>query len=121
MLMVIDKMKFRMPGEKQTWIDEAYKWRLPYWDWALMSSNGIPEIFRTAKIEIRVPKNKNGTDVDPEEVDNPLSRYQTRDPKTGDIVRMGRLPYPYAIQDDPVVKKGDPPLPWSQTYGTSRW
>jgi hypothetical protein len=58
---------FVTPDEKAEWMGEALNWRLPYWDWALPKSDiGIPTLFTTETIQIRVPKAANGTLPPPE-------------------------------------------------------
>ena len=100
MLEVIDDTSFPVASEKQEWIDQAYEWRLPYWDWGLVELNGIPTIFTTPTIKLRQPRNADGSIAVPLESCNPLNRYQTKD-KTGDPLPMGKLPSPYTISDDP--------------------
>ncbi|KAI9665826.1 MAG: hypothetical protein M1821_003760 [Bathelium mastoideum] len=117
MLKVVDEMTFPVPAEKQEWVNEAYEWRLPYWDWGLAKVKGIPAIFKTSEIKLRQPRNPDGSAASPRKLNNPLNRYQVKD-KTGALVPMGKLPSPYAVSDDLF---GNGPLPWSECAGTSRW
>jgi hypothetical protein len=94
---------FVTPDEKAEWMGEALNWRLPYWDWALPKSDiGIPTLFTTETIQIRVPKAADGTLPPPEVKDNPLYRYQLRVGKERTLTKMGDLPKPYKIDSVPV-------------------
>lgn len=115
---ILDDLEFSSEDEKSEWAEAAYNFRLPYWDWALMPQNGIPSIFRTAKIKICEPNKPDGSRSEPSEGSNPLSCYFTRDAK-GDPVLMGSLPAPYTVPNN--FNGNDPPLPWSQCSGISRW
>jgi len=132
---VIDKdLEFDNDKEKQTWIDESTKWRLPYWDWALAANRGsVPALFMPTSVRIRVPAAANGWQPEPEVVKNPLYRYQLL--VNGVPKKMGDLPKPYTVDS---VKLNDGTLlpvrtfsprnvtnfdflKWAQCSGTSRW
>ncbi|KAK3320228.1 hypothetical protein B0T19DRAFT_479192 [Cercophora scortea] len=123
MLEVIDDdLQFNSEADKKAWIDEASKWRLPYWDWALPSSKGaVPDLFQPPSVNIRVPAAADGSLQEPENVPNPLYKYQLK--VDGAPKRMGDLPWPYTV--DSVVLKDDQGkpylLPWAKCSGTSRW
>ncbi|KAI9690843.1 MAG: hypothetical protein M1822_008462 [Bathelium mastoideum] len=119
MLEVVDEMTFPVPAEKQKWVNEANEWRLPYWDWGLLESKGIPAIFKTRTIKLRQPRNTDGSAAPPLESVNPLSCYQVRDP-TGALLPMGKLPRPYTVPDH-TFEDEHGTLPWAQCAGTSRW
>ena len=106
MLEVVDGLTFPVADEKQEWVNEAYKWRLPYWDWGLVERHGIPAIFTTPRINLRQPKKADGSIPVPLDSVNPLSRYQVL--KAGQLVPMGKLPAPYTVSDD---LYGSGPLP----------
>ena len=95
---VIDKeLKFKDHLDKDVWIEEAERWRLPYWDWAVKYPDSeMPKLFTTEKITICNPKGSNDLYIN---MDNPLARYQLQD-KFGHPQLMGTLEWPYTIEDD---------------------
>lgn len=116
---VIDNdLKFYSDADKQAWINESTKWRLPYWDWALAANKGnVPALFIPASVKIRVPAAADGSQPVPEPVANPLYRYQLQE--NGAPKKMGDLPKPYTV--DSVTLNDGTVLPWAQCSGTSRW
>ena len=105
MLVVInEKLKFSSDEEKKAWTDEAFQWRLPYWDWALPENEGkVPDLFMPPSVNIRVPKAADGSQPDPENLPNPLYRFQLK--VNGVPKNMGDLPQPYTV-DNVVVGQG---------------
>lgn len=95
MLEGIDTLEFKLPGEKDEWVAEAYKWRLPFWDWA--RNPEIPELFRSPSIKIRVPRAGDGSLPASESIANPLWRYECL--VDGKPTPMGELPDPYKIKN----------------------
>jgi hypothetical protein len=110
LLEIEEKMTFHSSEEKREWIDEAYEFRLPYWDWALKGT-GIPYIFTVDDIDIRQPKAADGKPVKPLTVPNPLSRFQTKDEKTGELLAMGKLGGPDGKYNVPDNTATDDDLP----------
>jgi hypothetical protein len=105
---------FVTPNEKAEWVGEALNWRLPYWDWALPKSDiGIPTLFTTETIKIRVPKAANGALPPPEVKENPLYRYQLRVGKERTLTKMGDLPKPYTIDSVPIQDPNTGEISWS--------
>lgn len=68
---------------------------------------GIPIIFQTLSIDIRNPKNEDGSAQSPLTCSNPLGRYQCKDEK-GNLMLMGDLPKPYNLPPDKYTSGG----PW---------
>jgi hypothetical protein len=69
-------LEFNSDADKQAWINESSKWRLPYWDWEPTANNGnIPTLFIPAIVKIRVPAAADGSQPAPESVTRPLYRY----------------------------------------------
>ena len=98
MLEVIHELHFNTNAEKQQWTAQAGLWRLPYWNWALPRAGvGIPELFKDKEIKIRAPLATNGTAKKPDEVENPLYRYELQ--VDGKVTKMGNLPEPFTIED----------------------
>ncbi|MCJ1261407.1 hypothetical protein MMC22_001271 [Lobaria immixta] len=113
-----NNLKFNSDADKQAWINESTKWRLPYWDWALAANKSVvPALFIPASVEIRVPAAADGSQPAPESVPNPLYRYQLK--VNGVPKKMGDLPKPYTV--DSVTLDDGTVLPWAQCSGTSRW
>ena len=99
-----DDLKFNSDADKQAWIKESTKWRLPYWDWALAANKGnVPALFIPELVKIRVPAATDGSQLAPETVKNPLYRYQLH--VNGVPTKMGELPEPYKV-DDVKLKDG---------------
>lgn len=131
-------MTFSFEGDKEEWTAEAFKWRLPYWDWSSQNPQ-IPSIFQTQSIEIREPKTADGKIPLPMIIaENPLNRFLVK--VDGKPVPMGQLPKPYKLDNNiyggkqcpvrysssliPFSNKRIIPLTilqWSQCSGTSRW
>jgi hypothetical protein len=107
MLEVIEDLDFKYEGEKLEWQTEARVWRLPYWDWAQPRHNledaGIPELFKSQSINIRVPKAADGSLPPAEPTSSPLWRYQLL--VDGKVRPMGSLESPYTINAVPVDTK----------------
>ena len=99
MLEVIDKkLHFNTADEKQQWTAQANLWRLPYWNWALPKAGvGIPELFKVEKVKILAPLTATGSAEKPDEVDNPLYRYELQVDKKA--TKMGDLPKPFTVDD----------------------
>lgn len=105
---VIEGLKFASDAEKRLWKDEASKWRLPYWDWAIDSN--IPALFQNDSVLVCSPGLKpDGSPCDPVALDNPLYRYQLI--VNGEPIKMGNedILKQYAIKD--VHDEGSPILP----------
>lgn len=93
---VIEKdLQFNSQADKDAWIKESNKWRLPYWDWAIHT--GVPDLFRPLSVKLRVPLDPQGQQIDPEEKINPLYRFQLK--VEGVLTKMGDLPEPYTVHD----------------------
>ncbi|KIW08130.1 uncharacterized protein PV09_01064 [Verruconis gallopava] len=117
MLEAIDALEFKLPGEKEDWIAEAYKWRLPYWDWA--RNPQIPDLFKDPMIKIRLPRAVDGSLPPADPTVNPLWRYECLvDEKP---TPMGELPAPYAIKNVRYDRGPEDFYPWAECSGTSRW
>ncbi len=96
---VIANLKFHSDADKQAWIAESTKWRLPYWDWALRANKGeVPALFTLPNVQIRVPAAADGSQPHPETKVNPLYRYQLT--VDGKVTKMGNLPKPYRIDNN---------------------
>ncbi|KAK0662965.1 putative tyrosinase [Cercophora samala] len=113
-----EDLEFHDDADKQAWLEERNKWRLPYWDWALNSTKGkVPDLFVPSSVNIRVPLAADGSQPAPENVPNPLSRYQVK--VDGVPKKMGDLPGDYKV--DSVKLSDGTVLPWAECSGTSRW
>jgi len=98
MVTVIGELDFPNSADKDAWVNESKKWRLPYWDWALPSYEGrVPNLFMPNSVNIRVPAAADGSRPPPENVPNPLYRYQLK--VNGVPTKMGDLPDPYKVEN----------------------
>ena len=98
-----DDLQFHSDADKQAWIDESTMWRLPYWDWANPNKGSAPTLFMPASVNIRVPA-KDGSQPAPENVPNPLYRYQLK--VDGLPKKMGDLPKPYTVDSVKLTADG---------------
>lgn len=90
--MIKKDLVFFNDGEKIVWINEAKKWRLPYWDFALAENNGkVPDLFMPKSLKILIPGGSS------ESVMNPLFRYHLF--VKNKLTKMGDLPYPYKVDN----------------------
>ncbi|KAK3690182.1 tyrosinase [Podospora appendiculata] len=100
-MLLFEDLEFHSEADKKAWTDEAAKWRLPYWDWAIPSSKGsVPDLFKPASVNIRVPSAADGSLQKPENVSNPLYKYQLKWAKCSGTSRWG-------------IKDGVPEEEWS--------
>ena len=100
MLEVIKGLSFSVSTEKQSWLDAASQWRLPYWDWALPAPAGhVPALFAMESINIREPLSAVGVNSTTLAVTNPLARYQLQTGSPKVPTAMGTLPPPYTVPD----------------------
>ena len=93
MLEIIDGIGLD-PDTEEKWTEEANRWRLPYFDWALPNAD-IPFIYRHKYIKVQSPVSGEDTLL------NPLFRYQLfvdgKHTAMGDTKTLGKL----AVIDDP--------------------
>ncbi|KAL2206849.1 hypothetical protein CC79DRAFT_908278 [Sarocladium strictum] len=104
---VISKLEFSSEGEKEIWVNESKRWRLPYWDWAVNTS--LPQLFREKTVNIREPLKTPDTQATSIPVSNPLYRFEMK--VDGKVTKMGNLeqvPINYSVND---VPDGDDILP----------
>ncbi|KIW83063.1 hypothetical protein Z517_02306 [Fonsecaea pedrosoi CBS 271.37] len=83
---VIDELTFPFGGEKDQWVKERGRWRLPSFDWALPDVV-VPDILLNQSISIQGPKKAEGTSTTTLIKENPLYRYQLI--VNGKLLRMG--------------------------------
>ncbi|RSL78216.1 hypothetical protein CEP51_008394 [Fusarium floridanum] len=110
--------------EKKEWLAAANSWRLPYWDWAQRqtyegyeNSFSLPYACILDHVPIYPPS---GDTARP----NPLVSFVNpeRDTK-GDPLPFGKMPQgkeKWNINNN-ATDKENPPLPWSECSGTSRY
>jgi hypothetical protein len=105
---------FKDDSQRQQWQAALNKWRFPYWDFGLKSTDpsyndgrfGLPKLFTLPQVAIL---RANGNF---EPFDNPLTGFiNPMKTKEGETAEFGNKKYMlgYEIPDDPV--KGGPSLP----------
>ncbi|EQL32948.1 hypothetical protein BDFG_04931 [Blastomyces dermatitidis ATCC 26199] len=92
--------RLRLPGRvEEEWLEAAYQWRLPFWDWAKYPK--IPDLMSKPRIRLRFPAMT---------IYNPLYKFEMPNGKKMGVYGLGTLKSP----------DFDDALEYGECYATSR-
>ncbi|TDZ21810.1 Tyrosinase [Colletotrichum orbiculare MAFF 240422] len=97
---------------KEQWMDEANKWRVPYWDWAGIPS--VPAVCTTPTIRINLPDGSTSDDW------NPLYQFSTSNLSTSQPSSKPLFKDQATFGEFAIFSEDSASLT-NQTYATSRW